>query len=52
MAETKEDIEEELANYKQRHPDWEDNEGKLAYVTSVNNRLAKFTGNNSVAFIM
>ena len=44
MAETKETIEVGLLNYKVRHLDWEVDSVKLAYVTSVNNRLATFAG--------
>ena len=45
MSETKEELERGLRSYKVRNTDWEDDTSKLAYVTSVNNRIASCTGN-------
>ena len=44
MSQTKEEIEVELQEFKNEHPDWKSVEWKSNTVTGFNNRLASFSG--------
>ena len=45
MSQTKEQVEQEFAQWKQANPDYLTNENKGAVLASYNNRLASFVGN-------
>ena len=52
MAQSKDQLERELADFKMANNDCMTVEWKTATVTGFNTRLASLTGNNCVEFIM